>query len=267
MSLIAVLLLTVYLFPGAASGQQVSAGAASSGVEPAELVQLRVAYQARLDPLREKLKQSIKARTLRYAADLEAIEKQTGAAGKLDAVLSIKKEREIAQTGEPPPGFDAKEREVPSSARQLRSTYEGELARIRSNAAPDGRSLALAYVQQLQALERKLTSANDLPAAQMVKTERDNTQRHGLEPLTPSPMVAGDWMRGADRFTIKEDGTWTRNDVKGTWVWVDAKARTLEMRWENNPKWVDFYILSADGRRLDGHNVDKTQSYKMERTQ
>ena len=253
------LLLTMSLLHGSVAGQQVSAV-----VEPAELVQLRVAYQARLDPLRERLKQSIKARTLKYAADLEGIEKQAGAEGKLNAAISIKKEREAAQTGVPPPGFEAKDRELPASARQLRSAYDGEIARIRSNVAPEGRNLALSYIQQLQTLERKLTSGSDLAAAQTVRAERDSTQKHGLDPLNPPPVVAGEWMRGSDRFTLLENGTWTRRDAKGTWAWVDLKTRALEMRWER-PGWVDSFILSADGQHLDGHNLVKTEFYKMDR--
>lgn len=79
------------------------------------------------------------------------------------------------------------------------------------------------------------------------------------------PPIAGEWVRAGDHFLFDEDGTWTRSDVKGTWSWVDAKTGSLEMRWESNPKWVDSYIVSADGRHLHGHNLDRTIFFTLER--
>ena len=235
---------------------------------PVELTAARTDYEARLATPRLKLDTSIKARVAKYAADLKAIEDRATAAGQLDAVVAVKAEREAYEKGERTNGFATGNTKVPAAARQVRAALEGDLMRVRASAAPEGRALAMSYLQQLNDLERKLTTQKNVDGALAVRREREETQLSGLDPLNPPATgLIGDWaprespgttLRGKT-ITFKRDGTWTSFEgVTGKWSWVDKGKRTLKFHWDDR-NWEDTYTLSPDGKKLQGQDGQKHQ--------
>ncbi len=234
---------------------------ASAQTTSAELTAARTEFEARLSPARMKLDAAIKTRAAKYAGELKALEERVAGAGQLDAVVALKAEREAYEKGGRTNGF-AGDPKVPAAARQVRAAFDGDLARLRAAAAPEGRALAANYVKQLGELERKLTTQKDVAGALAVRQEREETQASGMDPLNPpSTGLIGDWqpagndnnsaMRGKT-LSFKRDGTWKNAEGQtGTWEWEEKSKRKLRVRWDAKP-WRDTYTLSADGKRLDG---------------
>jgi hypothetical protein len=59
------------------------------------------------------------------------------------------------------------------------------------------------------------------------------------------------WFNGKT-VTISPDHTLKADGDSGTWKAVSADGRTVQLSWASS--WVDTLTLSADGKRLEGHN-------------
>ena len=82
----------------------------------------------------------------------------------------------------------------------------------------------------------------------------------GLSSVCDMAVGSWDWFHGGitnihANGTI--DGVWTIFSNTGTWECNDPAERKIILRW-NVGGWIDYLVLSDDGRRLDGKNQHGT---------
>ncbi len=161
--------------PPPAPAGTTAGGAKSANAEPTELTATREQNEKQWKDLQARAMTASSKRSAQYATDLKTLGNQAAATGNLDAVLAIKAEREAYEGGAVTGGFDAKSA-APQAARQLRAAYDADQDKISKYVASEGRNINLAYIRQLEDLERKLTIAGNLDGALTVRAERVSTQ-------------------------------------------------------------------------------------------
>ena len=163
-------------------------GSGLPNAEPSELTVARSQYEAHVQDLHAKIPDATTKRTAKYVSDLKLLTNQVAATGNLDALLPIQTEWKAYESGKTTTGFDPKESALPPAARQLRLGYDTDLDKISKYAASEERNLALAYAQQLEELERKLTIAGKIEAALAVRTEKLQTRNMLADSASPQPL-------------------------------------------------------------------------------
>lgn len=249
--------------------------AAQIGSQPPELAAARAEYEGRLAVPRGKLEAAIKARAARYAGELKTLEDRAAAAGQLDAVVAVKAEREAYEKGGTTSGFAAGDLKVPASARQLRAAFDGDVARLRAAAAPEGRVLAQAYVQQLGNLERRLTSQKSIDAALAVRREKEATQQEGMAPLDPGnpppsalrTQLLGTtwkwWRSETVTFMAGGKGRWSESSKDMfTWKVKDGAPRSIEGTTPHNEKYTITFDPSLTSGTI-GEGTDKARQIQL----
>ena len=230
--------------------------------EPPELTAARLAYEAKLALPKGKLDAALLARGKQYAGVIKALEDRAALDAKLDAVILLKAEREAYEQGRRTSGFGPNASKVSPEARSARLLLDGDVARLRATAAPEGRRLAVEYLTALEVIERKLTMQKDVTGAVEVRKVRTAVQAEGMEPLSSgSKGLIGDWrfvglatdtVRTGRVFTFMKDGTWRHSGGKtGTWKWKGNEKKEISFKWNDND-WSDRYSISADGLTLKG---------------
>jgi hypothetical protein len=233
-----------------------------SHAEPAELTAARLAYETKLAVSKGKLDTALSARGKQYTSVIKVLEDRASAEGKLDAVVLLKAEREAFEQGKWTTGFGANLAKVPPEARDARRLVDFDFARLRAAAAPDGRRLAGEYIKALEAIERKLTTQQDVAGAVEVRKARTAIQEDGTDPLNYSiTEVVGKWRfddpkvnspRHGRTVTFMRNGTWRDSkESTGKWMWKNRQNNQIELKWDAE-NWYDHYELSTDGMTLKG---------------
>jgi hypothetical protein len=223
--------------------------------DPAELTTLRMAYEAKLTPLNEKLNEAIKKRAERYAADLDKIAGEAAGAGKTDTLEPLKKERDAYISGLYSSGFDPENKKVPPGARDLRRAYDQDAAKIRLEAAATARPAASDYLRQLTDLENAMMKSKNADGLLAVRAEKKAiTQAAQFDPLYGGDVVmAGHWANSEGvKTSFRANGTvMDGNGVSGNWTWEDRGRRKISIDWNGNRKNYS-YTLTPDGGGMVG---------------
>ena len=199
-----------------------------------------MAYEAKLALPKGKLEAALAARGKQYAVVMKALEDRALLAGNLDAVVLLKAEREAYEQGKQTSGFGANAAKVPPEARDARRVAEGDLARLRATAAPEGRRLASEYVKALEGVERKLTMQKDVAGAVEIRKERTAIMQDGLDPFasdaTQSSVLHRQllnttwkwWKDETITFLAGGKARWSVGKEFFTWKVTDPAQRTIE---------------------------------------
>lgn len=139
--------------------------------EPAELVQLRKAYQ-------EEVAASdapIAGLNQKFVEALQRLQEERAQTGNLESVLVVKKELEwIGESREISPRELADRISEDSGLAGLQRTYLRAREKLDADLAGSREKLALAYRARLAALEENLTRQQRIEEAILVKTERES---------------------------------------------------------------------------------------------
>ena len=221
--------------------------------DPAELVALRSEYAAALAPFREKLAAAAKARAEKYGSELQALEIQITASGRVESLPAIRAERDAYTAGRGTNGFDEEDKRIPSVARDLRRNYERDILKLRADAAPAARPFAEKHAQKLADLERKFTSARNPDAVLAVQKERRIFQGATADPLNGGDeLVLGEWAEpDGSVMKFQADGTFTSKSGRGNWVWTDRPQREFDAKPQTWRKPIAFKI-TVDGWGMTG---------------
>ena len=225
--------------------------------EPAELTSARLDYEAKLAVPKGKLDAALLARGKQYASLIKALEDRASLGGNLDGVVLLKAEREAYEQGKRTYGFGANAAKVPPEARDARRIMEGDFARLRATAAPEGRRLSGEYVKALEGIERKLTMQKDVAGALDVRKEKTEIQDEEMDPFTEGRnLCVGAWQfldKQGDNVIYKfnRNGTWTElNSGKtGKWQWADKQKRVFTTNYGARYG-SDRDTISADGKEI-----------------
>ena len=73
-------------------------------------------------------------------------------------------------------------------------------------------------------------------------------------PNAPDPVV-GKWLLGGSSLIVLEADHTISGGRHGSWDYTCTTngGRNYELHWQPPKDWVDYLVLSADGRMLDGH--------------
>jgi hypothetical protein len=226
--------------------------------DPAELTAARAAYESALAPFQTKLDEAIKARGQRYVSDLQAIEQQTTAAGKLDALAPLKAERDAYSAGRGTAGFDADNKKVPATARELRRAYDRDITKIRTDIAATARPAAANYIKQLTELESKLVRDRKPEDVLAVRNEKLAIQQSSTDPLYGGDAaILGSWLEpSGTKVDFHPDGSVKDGTgASGKWSWESRGQRKFLLTWLNN-RGKEPYELLPDGFGMIGRSKE-----------
>lgn len=225
--------------------------------DPPELVAAREAFKAALVPLRAKVDESQKALYLRYTAALQPIEDGLTKAGKFEAIPALRAERTAYAAGTSTSGFSEKDKTIPSAARELRRALDRDVAKISSDAAPMARPLVADYAKQLDALDRKFTSARNADGALAVRKEKAVAQGSAVDPFGASDdIVVGKWAdKQGNIHVFLADGTVSVKSSTGKWKWTSRSRRSFRLDWDGSNAFIDLTV-APNGMTMSGPNRD-----------
>jgi hypothetical protein len=252
--------LALCLRPLSAAPKPAPAPPTPTVADPAELTALRTAYETKLAPLNEKLREAIKKRAERYATDLNNLMQQAAGSGKTDAIEPLKKEQEAYTTGKFSSGLDPQNRKVPPAARELRRNYDQDVAKIRADLAASAKPMAAEYVKQLTELEGTMMKNKDATGLLAVREEKKAVaQAATFDPLFGgNPVVSGRWLNAADGWVnLRPDSKVSdAGGASGTWEWEDRGRRKVYIHWQGyRGTWS--YTMTPDGGGMIGANEKK----------
>jgi len=133
-----------------------------------ELDPLRVPYSKNLALIRTTKEQRILPITTAYVAALERLEKQVAA--DPFALSAVKAERERVAAKREPLEMDRKE--MPPALAELRARYDQDVERSNAPLDRQEQQMTRQYITALDALQRRLTSQNQVAKAAAVRAER-----------------------------------------------------------------------------------------------
>ena len=159
------------LFVPALVALLLGSASAISADGPPELEAARVTYLRGVTNLRTARDTRVAALAKSYAASLERLQKEITARGDLDGALQAKAELERLGGGQEP---SAEERKVmPPALVALRRQFEIARDPVAATARQQEEQETKAYVVALDALQKRLTTQNQLDKALLVKAERE----------------------------------------------------------------------------------------------
>ena len=212
--------------------------------EPAELTAARLAYEAKLAAPKSKLDAALAARGKQYAVVIKALEDRAALGGNLDGVVLLKTEREAYEQGKRTNGFGPNAAKVQPEARDARRLLEGDFARLRAAASPEGRRLAGEYVKALEGIERKLTMQKDVAGAVEVQKEKTAIQQDGLDPFASD---------------ATQSSALHRQLLNTTWKWWKDETITFiaggKARWSVRKEFFTWKVSEQTPRTVEGMTV------------
>jgi hypothetical protein len=227
-----------------------------SAPEPPELGTARTAYETALAPFQSKLDEAIKTRVQRYVTDLQAIEQQATAGGKLDSLAALKAERDAYSAGKGTAGFLDSDKKVPTPARDLRRAYDRDIAKIRADIGAAARPAAANYLKQLTDLETKLVRDRKPESVLAVRNEKLAIQQAATDPLYGGDAaVLGSWLEpNGTKTDFHPDGSVKDGTgASGKWSWANRGQRKFLLDWHNN-RGDEPYELTPDGFGMVGRS-------------
>ncbi len=234
--------------------------------EPPELLAARQEYQAAVALLQEKLAAAFKTRGQKYVADLQALETQLAGAGQADALALVRQEREAYAGGQGDFGFAEGDKKVPPAVKELRRSYEADLAKLHAAAVPAAKPVADKYAQKLGDLERTFVAARNADGILALQKERKDFQGVATNPLYGGDeSILGKWHApdGHGTWTFEADGKVRTNfRAEGNWKWLDRAKRTLFIDYYRPGTIKDVtFTVNLDGWGLVGKSVDGAPVY------
>lgn len=158
------------LFATSVAMGQVPPGAGAAVSVP-EIEAIRAPHQRALTTIRTTRDARINGMTGSYLAKLDRLQNEITSRGDLDGALQVKAEKERA-TGRQEPSPDDR-KTMPAQLLTLRQAYDKERAPIVSAAQEDERQEMKAYLASLDALQKRLTTLNQLEKAVAVRNEKE----------------------------------------------------------------------------------------------
>jgi hypothetical protein len=131
-----------------------------------------------------------------YTANLEALQREITASGKLEAALLVKAEHERASAGEAP--SVEQRRTMPPQLVALRTRFEKDREPIDTASRKQEEQQTRTYLSALDALQRRFTTQNQLEKALAVKAERDRLASPSSEAAAAMAVVAPTATAGRD---------------------------------------------------------------------
>jgi hypothetical protein len=178
---------------------QTAPGTTADSARLPEIEVLRAPYLKNLTAIRTARDTRTAPITRSYLAALDRLEKEISARGDLDGALAVKAERERAAGKEE---LTAEERKKMSpSLSALRERYDKDLAPIETPALQQEQQLTRQYLVALDALQRRLTTVNQIEKAAHVRAERESAAAS-----LPDKATVGREAKTAAASTVRAEG-------------------------------------------------------------